>query len=326
MSSQPPDDAARSDADEPEGSDGSDSPGDGGTAAGADGEGRGSPADTAADSSARRAERFRQARERILGCLDDPAASASQLPFLLSALEAEDQAIRWLAATACCQIAVETDDEEIVEYLVRRLTDRLTAEGISLELTVALDYISSAYADRVGPLLAEIAADETGTRLPDVGGFTRSYYYGAEGRDGSHLGVAGAETADNPEHVVADREREERERIEYERRRREAGDETDDEEAATDQLAGNSSTMVQESAAVTSVTDQSRFDELYVRGERYTGRYATTYEALVGTGGEQRAVALRLFHGPEEAASLPAFGRDLADQLADIVAEDMDLL
>jgi hypothetical protein len=270
-------------------------------------------------------ERTDQIRAQILDCIENPGESASRLPYLLSYLESEDQTVRWLAASACCLIAVESDDDEVVEYLVRRMTDRLTEEGISLELTTALDYLSSTFTAQVGPLLAEMADEESELTVPEVGDFTRSYYYGQEfDRSGvGRLQIAGENAEENPHHVVADRQREEREQIEYERRRREQDDDEDgeegadetDEEPTAEQLAGNSATMVQESAAVSTIADQSRFDELYIRGERSRGRYATTYEALVGVGGEQRAVALRLLHQPDPRDVIPTFARDLADQL-----------
>jgi len=271
-------------------------------------------------------EGVRQAREQILDCIENPKTSANRLPYLLSYLESEDQTVRWLAASACCLIAVESDDDEIVEYLVRRMTDRLTEDGISLELTTALDYLSSTFTTQVGPLLAEMAEGDSEFEIPKVGNFTRNYYYGHEfDRPGvGRLRIAGEDAEENPHHVVGDRQREEREQIEYERRRREQEDddvdETDeadeaDDQPAADQLAGNSATMVQESATVSAIADQSRFDELYVQGERSRGRYATTYEALVGAGGEQRAVALRLLHQPDPRDALPTFRRELADQL-----------
>jgi hypothetical protein len=261
-------------------------------------------------------------RAQVLDCIENPDSSADRLPYLLSYLESEDQTVRWLSATACCLIAIETDDDEITAYLVRRMTDRLTEEGISLELTTALDYLSSKFTAQVGPLLAEMADEESEFTVPEVGDFTRRYYYGQEfdRAEGGRLQIAGHTTEENPHHVLADRQREEREQIEYERRRRKrADDEAEADETtspATEQLAGNSGTMVQESAAVSTIADQSQFDDLHIRGERSRGRYATTYEALVGAGGEQQAVALRLLHQPDPRDALPTFGRKLADHLA----------
>jgi hypothetical protein len=220
--------------------------------------------------------------------LSDPAGTVHRLPTVLRHLESDEQAVRLRAATACCLIAVETGDERVVEYLVRRLSDRLTDGEMSLELTAALDYLSSSFPGQVEPLLAELAGTPEQVPLPRVGNFTRSYYYGQGiGRAGvGRLRIAGAETPETPAQVVADRQREERERVARERARRQPED--DDrgpdghDSGEEDPLAGNAPAAARRTRDVSSVAVRSRFDELHVLGERHHGRYATTYEALVG--------------------------------------------
>jgi len=272
------------------------------------------------------------ARGVLFEVFADPAGTVHRLPAVLGQLESDEQSVRLRAAAACCLIAVESDDERVVEYLVRRLSDRLTDDEVSLELTVALDYLSSSFAGQVEPVLAELSDTSERVPLPRVGNFTRNYYYGqGPGRAGvGRLRVAGAETPETPAQVVADRQREERQRVARER----AGRQREDEEGAgtggpdgradehepgahpsgEESFAGNPAAAVRRTRDVSAIAVRSRFDELHVLGERHSGRYATTYEALVGEGSDQRAVALRLLDRPSEGVT-PQFDRALAEQL-----------
>jgi hypothetical protein len=246
-----------------------------------------------------------ETRSVLLEVLADPSGATNQLPYVLTQLESDEQPVRLLAATACCLIAVEADDDRIVEYLIRRMSDRLTDEEVSLELTAALDYLSSAFPGQVEPVLAELTEDRHDVPLPRVGDFSRSYYYGREmGSDGSgrprtagqREGDADAAGRDGVDDRAGDGE--------------EAPDRTEGGARAT-----NSEATVDPTTDVTEIAVQSRFDELHIRGERHRGRYATTYEALVGDGSDQQAVALRLLGQPEQAV-LSQFDRELGEQLA----------
>jgi hypothetical protein len=199
----------------------------------------------------------------LLDAIEEPVAAATQLPRVVGYLEADEQSVRLLAAAACCRIAVATDDERVVEYLIRRLSDRLTDGEVSLELTTTLDYLSSAFPGQVEPVLAELA--DTGDDQDD-----------AAAADGDADGAAGSDEG--------------------------AGGFTASAEAT-----------VRRTGDVSDIAVRSRFDDLHIRGERHRGRYATTYETLVGDGSDQRAVALRLLNQPEEV--YPEFDRRLAEQL-----------
>jgi len=269
----------------------------------------------------------RSDRSVLVECIEDPAKATQRLPYVLSQLESGDQATRLTAATVCCLVAVETDDEELVEYLIRRMSDRLSDQQVSLELTTALDYLSSSFAEQVEPLLAEMADQKREVPLPQSGNFTRNYYYGQEmSREGvGRTRIAGRGTPENPRRIVTDNERDERERSIHERRRRQRENESDDREGDGAAEAGDTGDEGASTADPTanrepvpelsSIALRSRFDELHVRGERHKGRYATTYESLVGESGTRRAVALRLFHHPDPADAVPEFDRELAVQL-----------
>jgi len=283
------------------------------------GRGKGEPAGSRAEGKLPDGEPESDARAVLLDAIEEPGGAAHRLPYVLTRLESDRQGIRLLAATACCLIAVETDDEELVEYLVRRMSDRLTEDQVSLELTTALEYLSSSFAQQVEPILLEMAEQRRELPLPRVGNFTRSYYYGSEmqraGVGRTH--IAGEDTAENPMQTVADRQREEREQIAYEQQRDE--DDRSDEDDRTnaegeETFSGSSAATVRQTTEVSSITVKSQFDELHIQGERSRGRYATTYETLVGDGSDQRAVALRLLHQPD--GVLPRFDRELGEHLA----------
>lgn len=277
------------------------------------------PTQSGAGPDAPATDSVQQQREFLVACLGDTTTAKQRLPYAVSLLESDDRAVRVLAMAACCLVAVDTDDDEMVEYLVRRLSDRLSTVDATLELTTALDYLSSEYSEFVSEILAEIAAeqDDSDVPLPDVGNFTRNYYYGADPeRDGQgRMRIAGEESEDDPREAVADRQAEERKKVEYERERDDREAESDEEEA-DDQGVANPEAMVRRTTEVSAIAVRSRFDELYIQGQRRDGRYATTYEALVGQGGDEQAVALRLLDRPNNKRHLPDFEAELGEILA----------
>ncbi len=50
---------------------------------------------------------------------------------------------------------------------------------------------------------------------------------------------------------------------------------------------------------IESIAYRSSFEHLYLSGKQYDGRYATVYEALIGGGGRQNDIAVRVFDLPE---------------------------
>ena len=65
---------------------------------------------------------------------------------MLSLLDADDRALRIGAAWVCCLVAVETDDKDVVGYLVERLGDRLS-RGPPVEVTQAPIWTHMLYID-----------------------------------------------------------------------------------------------------------------------------------------------------------------------------------
>ncbi len=252
----------------------------------------------------------------LVDILDDPASGKERLPRIVGMFESDDRQVRLKAAWACSLVANELEDEDTIEYLVRRLSDRLDEEYVSLELTTTLDYISNRYAEQVERVLEEM--DEEARRrgeipLPDVGNFTRSNYYNQEGgrEDVGRTRVAGAGGSDDPRSAYSNAGEEEHELEESERERDDEDDDSDTDSTEEDSLGA----MGQGRTEVASIATQSRFDKLHILAARDRERYADVYEALVGRSGEEEAVSLRLFHQPEDSADTFDYTRGMETQL-----------
>lgn len=236
----------------------------------------------------------------VLETLTEPERVKERLPYVVGLFESDERFRRLCATWICCLIVNDLDDEDTVEYLVRRLSDRLDAEFASLELTSALDYISTRHPEQVERILQEIAedTDDREVPLPEVGNFTRNYYYNTDPeREGvGRTTVAGEERTEDPRRAYTDSEREAQEPGEDERGVEHEDGETDDE---GDEAGGLGGPMAEERTEVSSIASRSKFDTLHILASRHRDRYADVYEALVGRGGEERAVALRLLRRPD---------------------------
>jgi serine/threonine protein kinase len=229
----------------------------------------------------------------VLETLTDPDRARERLPYVVGLFESDERFDRLCAAWICCLVIDDLDDVDTIEYLVRRLSDRLDGAFASLELTTALDYISTRRPDQVERILQDIAEDAESREmpLPQVGNFTRNHYYSTDPeREGvGRTSVAGAEKTDDPRRTYAD----------FERESEGTNDErpgTDDESDEEDELGGP---MAEQHTEVSSIASRSRFDTLHILASRHRDRYADIYEALVGQSGEDRAVALRLLDRPD---------------------------
>ncbi|MEF8784104.1 MAG: protein kinase [Haloarculaceae archaeon] len=222
----------------------------------------------------------------VLETLTDPDRARERLPYVVGLFESDERFDRLCAAWICCLVIDDLDDDDTIEYLVRRLSDRLDGAFASLELTTALDYISTRRPDQVERILQDIAedAEDREMPLPQIGNFTRNHYYSTDPeREGvGRTSVAGAGKTDDPRRTYADFERE--------------GEGTNDESDEEDGLGGP---MAEQRTEVSSIASRSRFDTLHILASRHRDRYADIYEALVGQSGEDRAVALRLLDRPD---------------------------
>lgn len=166
--------------------------------------------------------------ETLRSCLADPARGKRRLPAIVGLLEADDEHTRLAAAWTCCLVAVEYPDT--VEYVVRRLADRLGEGTVSLELTHALDYLLDRYPAQVEAVLDDVVAEaddgagRSDVTLPQPGRFTRSFYQGYEPdrRGVGRVRYPDQSGADDPRRTYTTGSPDERERAQ--RRQRDADD------------------------------------------------------------------------------------------------------
>lgn len=268
-------------------------------------------------------------RELLGDVLDDPERGRERLPYIVGLFESEDRITRVYGAWTCCFLANKLDDDA-VDYMVRRLSDRLDETHASLELTATLDYISARHSEQVERILDEMEEEQEDSGhipLPRVGDFTRSHYYS---NDSSRKGVArpriaGSDQSENPRRTYADREREEREQDELNREREaEREDDTPDsdeeEEGGQRGDSGDEKTpesdavMGKERTEIAGIATRSRFNKLHILATSKPDRYADIYDALVARRGEEKAVALRLLHQPD-IGERPAFAERVKEAL-----------
>lgn len=251
--------------------------------------------------------------ERMLtACLRDPARGRRRLPAIVGLLDADERRVRLSAAWACCLVASAYPDT--VSYLVRRLADRLDGEA-TLELTHTLDYLADRYPDTVDDVLdeleaeAEAAASRRSRHGTDTGSFTRNYYYDTEPtRDGiGRIRVPGGADDDPRVAYTTDEVDDDR--------RESAGTESDDDADAEEGDDEGGGSMVRRTPDVSSIAVRSRFDQLHVLASQRRSRFSEDYDALVGRGSEEEAVALRLLHLPADAGDRPAFEDASGDHL-----------
>lgn len=268
--------------------------------------------------------------------LQDPEAARRRLPYVVGLFEADDEMTRLVAAWTCCLAAVENDDS--VEYVVRRLSDRLGEEEVSLELTAALDYIASKYPEQVEEIIRDLdaeAAERGEIPLPETGSFTRNHYYSYE-PDRGDIGrtrIAGAGSSGDDRRTYTSGEPDEKERVENREANRsddeddaETADnqgEADEDGAASDQGddpdgAGtfeDTGRLVSRSTDVAEIAARSRFDQLHILATHTRDRYADNYESLVGSAGEEVALALRILLLPENESDRLEFEESIETEL-----------
>lgn len=259
--------------------------------------------------------------EFIAEFIADPKWGRKRLPYLVGLLEHEERRWRIVAAWACCLTASEYP--ETVEYLVRRLSDRLSGEEpVSLELTQALDYIASRHAEEVETVLVEMADEDRDSPVPfpETGSFTRSHYYRPEpSRSGigrTNLpGEAGQQSIrhqyedDTTGPAGAGGGGEGGAEPEGEEATNESGA---DAEAADDGTMGALDDSMDEVALIAA---QSVYDDLNILAARHRGRFADVFRSLGIREEVEEALSLRLFHRPADETRWDAYARDLRVEL-----------
>lgn len=245
-------------------------------------------------------------------CIRQPASGLRHLPAIVGLVEAEDARTRLAAAWVCCLVCTEFPDS--VPYVVRRMAAHLDDEA-TLELTHALDYLADRDPEAVADAIDELAAeagemDGRSVTLPQTGNFTRNYYYDST-PDRSGVGrvrMPGSADTEDPRRAYSEAEPDESRAIETEA---EDADGTEgDEESSADP-----GSLVRRTTDVSAIAVRSRFDQLHILASRRRSRYSEDFDALVGRGGDEEAIALRLLHLPEEDGARPAFEEAVREHL-----------
>jgi hypothetical protein len=245
----------------------------------------------------------REIRSILADVIADPTRGRQSLPRLVGALDHENRSVRIGAACAVCLIANE--DPEIVDYIVRRLVDRLDDETSRPETILAFEYLTTQFPKIVDETLQEVreASGREPLRYTRRDGFVRSDYFqpGSGGRDGvGRLRPAGEGTAPGPGLVYGHDEA-----PQPESRSAASEDETgEQEEADSDVETGDDETVRQRMNRlydrIGSIVERSEFDQLMLLSGRTSGRYSVYHPVLATRGGREEALSLRLFHEPAE--------------------------
>lgn len=259
----------------------------------------------------------------LAACLGEPARGKRRLPAIVGMFDSDAEITRLAAGWTCCVVAAKHPDT--VEYLVRRLRDRLDGDA-PLELTHTLDYLAARHPERVVEAVAErdeARGDPSGVDGPGTARFTHDHSRARpRGHDGlgrvADYGDAGVDAARRPDGDDPDRETPPRaaagpdagsaDSAGGHEREAEGGDE--------------SGTIVERTPAVASIAARSRFDRLHVLASHTHGRYSEDYRALAGRDGEEEAIVLGLLHRPADLADRPAFEEAADRQLRQWAAVD----
>lgn len=229
-------------------------------------------------------------------------------------LDHEDRHLRLSAACGVCLIGVA--DPDLLDYLVRRLIDRLHDDATRAEAVFAFEYLATQFPEEVDETLQEIReeSDRDPLAYARKGGFRRSNIYNPTpgNRDVGRTRMAGEGQTAGPQQVYTDDAD-----VEAERRLRdtdeESADQADGETTAEDTDATDSDTRGSDAeqtepdlsddsvptGAINSMVDGSVFDDVTIRAIGTPSRYADRYRLLGIVRGQERAVDLRVFHRPQ---------------------------
>lgn len=261
-------------------------------------------------------ERHRNdAFDTVSGVLAAPDDARGELPALMGMLDNDDQQIRLAGAMSVCLVAVA--DPEAVPAVLSRLADRLAGAGHP-EVRFAYEYLVSQFPGRADRALRE--REETAGE-----GFE-----GGEGPYESSNDVAENVGRVRPPGVGSfdPRTSESNPRIidPDDPQRNSDADSSKFEDSSIDDPDDARSRQGRKTTAVTErqqwnrlferlsvIVEHSRFDDLMVLSGRKRDRYAEVTRVLADDEGVERAVALRLFHRPDE--EVTAFSEALLDAL-----------
>lgn len=270
-----------------------------------------------------------QARKRLARLIESPAEHRSLVPAVVGLLDHADRHVRLSAAFGVCLLA--NADSDLLEYLVRRLLDRLHDEEARAEVVFAFEYLATQFPAAVDETLQEVRAESDREPLAYTrsGGFRRSNIYSPSmGRgDVGRTRIAGEGQSPGPRQVYS-----EDADAEDERRRAEPTDDPPDlddsgpespAEESGDQSVSSGRADAEPSApkglelptdVLDTVLAESVFDDVTILSRHERQRYADAYRMLGIVSGRERAVSLRVFREPS--ANRQSFRSDLGSALS----------
>jgi len=286
-----------------------------------------------------------RARSTLAELVESPDESRSKVPTVVGLLDHEDDYLRLSAACGICLVGVAKPD--LVDYLVRRLIDRLHDDDARAESVLAFEYLATQFPERVDGTLQEIREESDREPLAYTrNGLRRSNIYNPTpgDEDVGRTRMAGEGREPGPQQVYTDDVD-----IEAERRLRDddgesvadgdqedddgegvvAGDQEDEEGEQPDQKEADTESVqpaIDDDSVPTGVIDRMlsgpTFDDVTIRAIGVPSRYADRYRLLGIVRGMEAAVDLRVFHRPEQRRE--EFARRLDDALTDWNAIDHD--
>ncbi|QGN06558.1 serine/threonine protein kinase [Halorhabdus sp. CBA1104] len=258
-----------------------------------------------------------EANDVLEDILTSPPGSVKDLPVLLGALDDEDRQLRLVGTFGLCLLAAS--DPESIPSIVRRLADRFDGSSRA-EAKLAYDYIASQFPERVDETHQERRDETTGGGPTGSGdGSTRHEDVGRVRPPGGMFGPRSVEPdrdvidpTDPQRHPDADQPLEPEHNPE----------DVDEPRASTGVRSEQARERRQWNrlfGRLTTIVEQSRFDDLMVLSGRKHSRYAEIARVLAEDSGVERAMAIRLFHRPtgESDSFAPDLGEAL-DQWAEI--------
>lgn len=274
-----------------------------------------------------------QARERLARLVESPSESRSLLPAVVGMLDSDDRHLRLSAAFGVCLVATATPD--LLDYLVRRLVDRLHDDEARAEVVFAFEYLTTQFPESVDETLQEIReeSDREPLAYTRSGGFRRSNIYSPSmGRpDVGRTRIAGDGQSPGPRQVYSDdadqaAERRRRERDEQAERddsdsRRPAASDSEATDGETGESAGGDGpdgesddeaepTLELPSEVLAALLDNGVFDDVRIRSRHERRVYGVAFRVLGIVRGSERATSLRVFHSPG------SHRRDFVDDLS----------
>ncbi|MFW6018701.1 MAG: protein kinase domain-containing protein [Halapricum sp.] len=244
-------------------------------------------------------------RAVLADIIGDPDVGQQALPRLVGRLDNDDRAVRIGAACGICLIA--SDDPESIDYIVRRLADRLDDDTSRPEAILAFEYLMTQFPERVDGVLQRLREerDEEPLQYTRQGGFIRSGYFQPTEPGQNDVGRVRrpGEGVTAGERLVYGSTDERAERPAAEASSDGTPTETGESEGETEQ-SGTEETPHQRMnrlyERVNAIVERSVFDRLMLLTGQATGRYAKNYPVLATRAGREEAISLRLFHEPTE--------------------------